>query len=69
MNRKCMSTQFSIDSHFRVYYSRAHSGCRHSADIFPASLCWLCAALRVSKIALGDLRVLKVETTSLECAP
>jgi hypothetical protein len=38
MNRKCISTQFSIDSHFRVYYSRAHSGCRHSAEIVLASL-------------------------------
>jgi hypothetical protein len=69
MNRKCISTQFSIDSHFRVYYSRAHSGCRHSAEIVPASLVGCATALRVSKIALGDLRILKVETTSLECAP
>jgi hypothetical protein len=26
MNRKCMTTHFSVDSHFWLYYSRAHSG-------------------------------------------
>jgi hypothetical protein len=38
MNRKCIGTHFSIDSDFWPYYSRAHSGCRHSAEIVPASL-------------------------------
>jgi len=69
MNRRCIGTHFSIDSDFWPYYSRAHSGCRHSADFFPRPSRWLCAALRASRIALGNLRVLKVEKTSLECAP
>jgi hypothetical protein len=37
-NRKCISKHFSIDSDFWLYYSRAHSGCRHSAEFFPAPL-------------------------------
>jgi hypothetical protein len=40
-----------------------------SRNVFSRPFRWLCAALRASKIALGNLRVLKVKTTSLECAP
>jgi hypothetical protein len=69
MNRKCIGRQFSIDSGLRLYYSRAHFGRRHSPKFFPRPSRWLCAAPRASKIALGSLRVLKVKTTSLECAP
>jgi hypothetical protein len=56
-NRKCIGTHFSIDSDFWLYYSRAHSGCRHSAEMFfrvpsvgcaprcaPAKLRWVTSA-------------------------
>ena len=69
MNRKCISRHFSIDSDYWLYYSRAHSGCRHSTELFPRPSRWLCVAQRTGKIVLGKLRVLKVKTTSLECAP
>jgi hypothetical protein len=55
-NRKCINRHFSIDSDFWLYYSRAHSGCRHSAEFFrvplvgcaprcaPAKLRWVTSA-------------------------
>jgi hypothetical protein len=57
VSRKCISRHFSIDSDFCVYYSRAHSGCGHSAEMFfrvpsvgcaprcaPAKLRWVTSA-------------------------